>query len=190
MNIQEKINHRQPVARLPGKDNSFRGGGGEREISAGIMVFRRTREGLKYLILYHGHEYWNFPKGKIESEERSFAAALRETYEETGLTRRDLRVVQNFRTHERFSFRRKGRRVFKIVIFYIAETRNPRIRISKEHQGYAWFTFKDGMRMLRKYSDSQKMLESANRFLVSSKHSASAAPRAANSQFRSRASDQ
>src|SRR5579863_10064232 len=30
-----------------------------REISAGIVVFRRTPEGPRFLILYHGGEYWN-----------------------------------------------------------------------------------------------------------------------------------
>lgn len=137
-----------------------------REISAGILVFRRTSEGLKYLILYHGHGYWNFPKGKIESEEKSFETALRETQEETGLAKRDLHIANNFKTYERFTFRRKGQRVFKIVIFYLAETRNPRVRISKEHQGYAWFTFREGMEMLKKYHDSQRVLEQANQFLA------------------------
>lgn len=135
------------------------------EISAGIIVFRRTRDGLKYLILYHGHGYWNFPKGKIESEEKSFAAALRETQEETGLLRRDLHIAPNFKAYERFTFRRKGQKVFKVVIFYLAETRNPRVRISKEHQGYAWFTLREGMGMLKKYHDSQRVLEQANQFL-------------------------
>lgn len=142
---------------------------GSREISAGIVVLRRTQEGPKYLILYHGHGYWNFPKGKIESEERSFATALRETQEETGLSRGDLRIARNFKAYERFTFRRRGRRIFKIVIFYIAETRNPRVKISKEHQGYAWFTFKEGMGVLKKYRDSQKVLEAAHRFLISTK---------------------
>ena len=136
------------------------------EISAGIIVFRRTHDGLKYLILYHGHGYWNFPKGKIESEEKSFAAALRETQEETGLSRRDLHIAPNFKAYERFTFRHKGQKVFKVVIFYLAETRNPRVRISKEHQGYAWFTLREGTGMLKKYHDSQKVLEQANQFLT------------------------
>ena len=53
----------------------------KKEISAGFVVFRKTEEGLKFLLLYHGHNYWNFPKGKIESEERSLEAAFRETKE-------------------------------------------------------------------------------------------------------------
>jgi hypothetical protein len=38
--------------------------GMQKVISAGIIVFRRTPEGIKYLVLYQGRNYWNFPKGK------------------------------------------------------------------------------------------------------------------------------
>jgi len=38
-----------------------------REISAGIIIYRRTLKGPKFLLLYHGNNYWNFPKGKIEN---------------------------------------------------------------------------------------------------------------------------
>lgn len=137
----------------------------KREISAGIIVYRRTEEGPKFLILYHGHNYWNFPKGKIESEEKSLAAALRETREETGLSGQDLRLVKNFKTYERFYFRRAGQPYFKIVIFYLAETSNPVIRVSKEHQGYAWFLYPEGRRILGRYRDSQRVLKHAYDFL-------------------------
>lgn len=137
----------------------------KREISAGIIVYRRTEEGPKFLILYHGHNYWNFPKGKIESEEKSLAAALRETKEETGLTGSDLRLVKNFKTYEKFYFQRAGQPYFKIVIFYLAETGNPAIKISKEHQGYGWFLYPEGRSILGRYRDSQRVLKQAYDFL-------------------------
>ncbi len=137
----------------------------KREVSAGIIVFRRAQEGLKFLILYHGHNYWNFPKGKIESEEKSLAAALRETREETGLSTGDLHLVKDFKAHERFFFRKGNQPYFKIVIFYLAETRNPIIKISKEHQGYAWFLYPEAKKILGKYRDSQRVLTSAYELL-------------------------
>ena len=136
-----------------------------REISAGIVIFRRTKEGLKFLILYHGHNYWNFPKGKIETEEKSLVAALRETKEETGLTAKDLRLMGNFKAYERFYFRRANQSIFKIVIFYLAETRNPVVKISEEHLGYAWFTFNEAKKILGIYRDSQKVLRQVYEFL-------------------------
>ena len=138
---------------------------GKREISAGLVVFRRERGDIKFLLLYHGGSYWNFPKGKIESEERSLAAALRETTEETGLTRNALRILGGFRAHERYYFRRGGQPVFKIVIFYLAETHSPRVVVSREHQGYGWFSYRDAKRILFKYRDSQKVLDQAYQFL-------------------------
>ena len=138
----------------------------QKEISAGFIVFRRTKEGLLFLVLYHRGAYWNFPKGKIEKEERSFEAALRETREETGLTAKDLRVIRDFKTREQFAFRRNGQKVFKIVIFYLAETRNPQVRISdRSHQGYGWFPYREASRILGKYEESQKVLKEANDFI-------------------------
>ena len=78
----------------------------QKEVSAGVIVFRRTSEGPAFLILYNGGDYWNFPKGKIQLEERSIEAAIRETCEETGISGKDMRVVKDFRTQERFTFRR------------------------------------------------------------------------------------
>lgn len=136
-----------------------------RELSAGIIIYRRTEEGPKFLLLYHGHNYWNFAKGKIENEERSFETALREVEEETGLRPSELRIKRNFKEYEKFSFFRRKDRVFKIVIFYLAETRQPRIQISKEHEGYAWLRYNEAARLLAKYKDSQMLLKRAYDFL-------------------------
>ena len=136
-----------------------------KEIAAGIIIYRRTQEGPKFLILYHGHGYWNFAKGKIEAEEKSFQTALREIKEETGLGRNDLSFNSHFRVNERYDFWRKQMRVFKIVIFYLAETKNPYIKISSEHEGYGWFTYKEAMRLLTKHKDSQRVLTQAYDFL-------------------------
>lgn len=138
-----------------------------REISAGIIIYRKTREGLKFLLVYHGGGYWNFPKGKIEQEEKSFQAAVREVKEEVGLRLSDLKFERNFKVYERYIFRRKSQKIFKIVIFYLAETKRTQIKLSYEHSGYAWFTYKEASKILRKYKDSQKVLTQARGFLQS-----------------------
>lgn len=136
-----------------------------REITAGFIVFRRTQEGVKFLILYHRGTYWNFPKGHIESEENSLNAAIRETKEETGLGAQDLRIMPGFKAYERFYFRKQNQPVFKIVIFYLAETKNRNVKISEEHHGYAWFLYNDAKKILGKYQDSQRVLKQANDFI-------------------------
>ncbi len=137
-----------------------------REISAGFVVFRRTDEGPKFLLLYHGGRYWNFPKGKIEAEEKSLEAAIRETGEETGLKATDLRLKKKFKAYERFTFYRNRKRIFKIVIFYLAETRRRQIRVSSEHEGFGWFLYKDAQVLLKSYKDSETVLRQAHRFLL------------------------
>ncbi len=137
-----------------------------REISAGLVVFRRTNEGPKFLLLYHGGRYWNFPKGKIEAEEKSLEAAVRETGEETGLKTIDLRLKKKFKAYERFTFYRNKKRIFKIVIFYLAETRRRQIRVSSEHEGFGWFLYKDAQVLLKSYKDSETVLRQAHRFLL------------------------
>src|SRR3989344_1769995 len=161
-----------------------------REISAGVIVYRKTAKTrahaparqdfvhaksggdptqtsaeIKFLILYHGRGYWNFPKGKIESEEKSWQAAVREIREETGLMLKDLRFKKNFRTYERFVFRRQKEKVFKIVIFYLAEGKKSEIRLSKEHDGFGWFTYKEAIKILGRYRDSQRVLTQAYEFI-------------------------
>lgn len=134
-------------------------------ISAGIIVFRRTREGIKFLILYHGRNYWNFPKGKVESEEKSWQAALREVREETGLKSNEIRWVGGFKTYERFVFGGGAHKTFKLVILYLAETRQNRITVSYEHEGYGWFTYHEAKRVLSKYRESVNILEKVHAFL-------------------------
>lgn len=137
-----------------------------REISAGVIVYRKTEEGPKFLILYHGHNYWNFAKGKIGTEEKSFDAALREAKEETGLARTSLSFARNFKTYEKYTFWRNKKRVYKIVIFYLAETTKREIGLSDEHEGYGWFTYKEAHRLLSRHKDSQLVLKRAHAFLT------------------------
>ncbi len=122
---------------------------GDVSVSAGIIVYHVTDEGIRYLLLYHGGPYWNFPKGKLAEGEKSFRAALREVYEETGLRSQDLRFQEWFRVSDRFTFLTKEKkRVKREVIYYLAETKRYQIRVSDEHQGYGWFAYKDALRIL------------------------------------------
>ena len=142
-----------------------------REISAGIIAYRKTAEGPRFLILYHGHNYWNFPKGKIESEEKSFQTAVREVREETGLTRNDLRFDESLKTSENFTFWRNKEKIHKTIVFYLAETAQQRIKLPEQtdaegekHEGYGWFTYKEALKVLVK-EDSQRVLKQAHNFL-------------------------
>lgn len=123
-----------------------------KELSAGVIIYRRTNEGPKFLLLYHGGRYWNFPKGKIDESssgrETTFKAAIREVKEETGLSARDLRFDSRFKTYDKYVFTQKGKKIFKTVVYYLAETDKRDIKISNEHAGFGWFLQKEASRML------------------------------------------
>lgn len=141
-----------------------------REIAAGAVVFRRVlrRRGkgteIQFLLLYHGNGYWNFPKGKMEPGERSFQTFLREVEEETGVAEKDMRIIPGFRATDKFFFFREQKPVFKVVIFYLVETRKHEIKISKEHDGYGWFTPHDAV-AISKFKNSKVLIKKAYAFI-------------------------
>jgi bis(5'-nucleosidyl)-tetraphosphatase len=129
----------------------------KREISAGMIIFRRTREGPKFLLLYSGGSYWNFPKGKLNEGEQNFKAALREVEEETGLSPRDLQFRNRFRVADHFTYVRNREKIRKTVTYYLAETRKNEVRLKavpphhqgERHEGYGWFTVRDALKLVR-----------------------------------------
>jgi len=137
-------------------------------VSAGIIIFRRTEEGIKYLLLYHGGFYWNFPKGKLAEGEKSFKAALREVEEETGIKRKDLVFIDWFKAVDRFAFYTEDKkRINRVIIYYLAETKKEKIIINpREHQGYGWFLLKNALYIL-KNKNLKNHLRKAERIILS-----------------------
>jgi bis(5'-nucleosidyl)-tetraphosphatase len=146
-------------------DKKFKKVKPRKEISAGLIVYRSTKEGPKFLVMYHRGSYWNFPKGKLEPGERSLSAAVRETVEETGLRKQKLRLRRKFRAYERYQFRAPDEYVDKKVTLYLAEARSREVRVSEEHNGYGWFLYKDARRLLSKHKESQEVLRRAYEFI-------------------------
>lgn len=140
-----------------------------REISAGIIIYKREKDrdekiDTKYLLLYHGRGYWNFPKGKLEAGERGYDAALREVEEETGISARSLTVVRDFKMTDKYIYQREGQKFFKIVIFFLAQAAKPEIKLSWEHEGFGWFLHKDAQKLLKHYN-SKLILKKAHDYL-------------------------
>ena len=147
----------------------------KKQVVAGFVIFRRTTEGTKFLLLYRRGSYWNFPKGHFKPGERTIDAALRELEEETGIKKSELRIIPNFRAYERFQFRVGNERIFDTVILFLAETHKAEIAIRpREHSGYAWFLPRDAANIIgKKYEDTRKVLRQANQFLTERRRSRS-----------------
>src|SRR5579864_3602253 len=137
------------------------------QVVAGFVVYRKTSDGIKFLLLYRRGNYWNFPKGHFEPGERSIDTALRELEEETGIKKSELRIVPNFRTYERFYFKIGNQGIYDTVILFLAETHKTDIRIEpREHSGFGWFLYHDALNVIgKKYGDTRKVLKQAVDFL-------------------------
>ena len=128
-----------------------------REISAGVILFRRAPE-PHYLLLHYGSGHWDFPKGHIEIGEDAEQAAIRELKEETGIS--EVRFIEGYKQTLRYFFRQKGIGIFKIVIYFLAETDRSEISLSHEHIGFDWLPYDLAMRRLT-FKNSRDLLEKA-----------------------------
>ena len=133
-----------------------------REISAGAVVFRITKENHEFLLLLHGLGHWDFPKGNIEQGEDEKETVRREITEETGITR--LTFIEGFRETIRYFYKWKGKGIFKIVIFYLVKTRQKKIRLSYEHRDCAWLPFAEALNRLS-FHNSKQVLKTAMQVL-------------------------
>ncbi len=138
------------------------------EISAGILIFRKTEKGREYLLLHYpplkpGKDYWEFPKGHLEGKEKPEEAAIREVEEETGLKIKKL--IPGFKKKIKYFFRKDNQTIFKIVYYFLAETEDKEVKISSEHLGFRWLN-PDKAKKLVKFKNSRQLIEEAELFLA------------------------
>lgn len=145
----------------------YSGAQARRQFVAGFVIYRRTHEGVKFLLLYRRGSYWNFPKGHFEVGETSLEAALREVEEETGIRKSELRMINGFRAYEKFYFQRGEEKIHDTVTLYLAETHKAEVRISpREHSGFGWFVYDDAVKIVgKKYYGIKRILKQAHDFL-------------------------
>ena len=87
------------------------------EISCGAVVFTRTPDGVRYVIIRSLEGFYGFPKGHTENGETERETALREIREEVGL---EVRMLDGFREVHEYPMPRKPG-VMKRVVYFLAE---------------------------------------------------------------------
>lgn len=149
------------------------------ERSAGAIIFRRgspPQRNWKYartkadaaihflLVRYRSANggHWDFARGHVEEGEQEYDAARREIQEETGI--RDLRFARGFRAVYCLNFTRDGKPIVKDVVMFLAETHQGAVRISEEHLGYVWVTYRDALPHFR-FPNSKTVLRKAQGYL-------------------------
>jgi bis(5'-nucleosidyl)-tetraphosphatase len=138
-----------------------------KQFSAGIIVYRLDQNNTRlYLLLQYPGKYWDFPKGKLEMNEKWVDAALRETKEETGLD--DIVIEENFEHQYSYVFNDfKGNKIEKTVVFFIGQTKeNSQVTLSYEHIDYLWLGYHQAKMQI--YFESVRfLLDEVETFLIS-----------------------
>lgn len=94
------------------------------EISAGGIVYKRTRKGLRLALMLDPFGKWTFAKGHVEEGETFEQAAVRETTEEMAIRGLQLRQplgTIDFWFREKYRPGSKGMLVHKFVHYYLME---------------------------------------------------------------------
>jgi bis(5'-nucleosidyl)-tetraphosphatase len=119
-----------------------------RILSAGVIVLNWHRDHYRYLLL-RAYNYWDFPKGMVESGESPLEAAVREVEEETTITELNFRWGQCFCETKPYNHGRK------VARYYLAQTPNTRIHLPvnpelgrPEHSEYRWVTRQQAWKMV------------------------------------------
>lgn len=132
-----------------------------KETSAGAVIFKRNKE-IKYLLLQYEAGHWDFPRGAIERGEEEKETVQREVKEETNIA--DLKFIPGFREKISWFYRKEGKTIYKEAIYYLAETKTEKVKISFEHVAFKWLPYEEAMKQLT-FKNSKAILEKANEFL-------------------------
>jgi bis(5'-nucleosidyl)-tetraphosphatase len=99
-----------------------------------IPLTKRNGKWEVFLIQHNRNGYWGFPKGHAEAGETPMQAAFRELKEETNLDCKLLLVKEGLL--EQYTFIVEKKRVFKQVLYFIAEVEGePKLQSQEIHDG-------------------------------------------------------
>ena len=115
--------------------------------AAGAVVFRRTAQGARFLVL-RAYANWDFPKGGVEPGESELEAARREVAEETGLVELEFPFGEAYRETLPYA---NG----KVARYYLAETDQAEITLPvspelgrPEHHEWRWVSYDEAEDLL------------------------------------------
>ena len=121
---------------ISAEDNNVSCGTMNLAFSAGVLVYSYGNGERRFLFLEREEGWLDLPKGHIEKGEGSKEAAVRETFEETGLK---VDIDPYFRDVRSWWFADKGEKIKKTATMFIGKpVGSEEVRISHEHMGYEW----------------------------------------------------
>jgi 8-oxo-dGTP pyrophosphatase MutT (NUDIX family) len=134
----------------------------------GIIPYKIAGQSIRYLLLHHGGEYWNFPKGHQEGLEEDLQTALRELDEETGI--KEVKIIDGFLESYDYDFDTQIKdgqkeKIYRRAIFYLGDVGDQPVKISDEHVDFGWFDYETAFKRLF-HQNSQDLLKKAHQFLL------------------------
>lgn len=143
-----------------------------KEKSAGAVIFRMENGKPYYLLLRYYSGHWEFAKGHIEQGESNEETVKREIEEETGI--KEMKIIPGFKEYVKYFFRasyglkdeekKRAPWIFKLVVFYLVQTKQTEVKISKEHKDFIWLLFEEALKKLT-YKNAKEILKKANDFI-------------------------
>ncbi|MCS7115998.1 MAG: NUDIX domain-containing protein [Nitrososphaerota archaeon] len=136
------------------------------ERSAGAVVFYDGEKGFEYLLLNYAAGHWDFPKGNIEKDESDVSTVRREINEETGID--DISFIPGFKRKVEYYYKRDGKLVHKVVIFYLVQAHRKDVKLSHEHLDYSWLSYDEAIKRAT-FENTKRILKEADEFLKDSR---------------------
>lgn len=131
----------------------------KKEVSAGGVVFRRSVQGPRFLLIRDSYGHWGFPKGHLEPGETPAEAAIRETTEETGL---ETLVLHRPLDTIDWYFRLRGKLIHKFCHFFLLESEagDPTPQQDEGITECAWYSLEEAVAAIG-YQNARSVLRGA-----------------------------
>lgn len=130
----------------------------KKEKSCGNIVFKKENGVLKVLLIHHNLGHYGMPKGHVELGETEEETALREVFEETGISSY---IIDGFRKVITYSPKEN---VIKDVIYFVGETNDFETTPQISEVSEAFFTETSKAVDLVTHEEEKKVLEKAIEF--------------------------
>ena len=130
-----------------------------REFSAGGVILHGKGKDQKVLLIKDSYGRWSLPKGHIEKGETTAQAGLRECSDETGIPLKDLSIVEKL-GDVKYIYQLHGKKIFKIVVFFLIESKTTALKHQWEVQDAQWFEPDEAYGKME-YANSKELMRKA-----------------------------